>query len=71
MTDRFNSSEAAVTVVLNGRGGTLDRIEINRNPRWPASHMQDDIHTAIRGWTLSPGDTIEILGNEAAFKLFG
>jgi hypothetical protein len=62
--------EAKVTVVLNGPGGVLDRTEIERNPRLPASHMQTDIHATIAAWTLSPGDTIEILGNEAAFNLF-
>jgi hypothetical protein len=64
-------TEAKITVVLNGPGGRLATEEIERNPRLPIDHMHQDIQRAIAGWTLSPGDTIEILGNEEAFNLFG
>lgn len=68
-------TEAEITIVLNGRGGVLDRTTITRVARHGtlenAGSMQRRIHGAIAAWQLSPGDTIEILGNEAAFNLFG
>ena len=67
-------TEAKITVVLNGRGGVLDTTIITRAVRHGAPEnggsMQRRIHGAIAAWQLAPGDTIEILGNEAAFALF-
>lgn len=68
-------TEAEITVVLNGQGGVLDRTTITRQARHGnlenAGSMQRRIHGAIAAWQLAPGDTIEILGNEEAFNLFG
>lgn len=47
-----------VTVILSGLGGELARetIEVTY-----AEDLSNDIVEAISGWTLAPGDTIQII----------
>lgn len=59
-----------VRVILNGPGGQLDATEIDGTyyPSLRITRMQERIHAAIAAWTLSPGDTIVIEGDEEAFN---
>jgi len=64
-----------LTIVLKGTGGDLDRAEslFDAEPRDDGKRLdrvvQSWIRSTIANWELRPGDTIEILGNEAAFDL--
>ena len=55
-----------IRVILNGRGGELDRVEIDTIAFADQYDLiiQRRIHAAIGEWTLRPGDTIEIEGDE-------
>lgn len=58
----------ALTIVLSNNAGVLDRSELRFTNTTPTQGaLQQRIHAVIAGWTLAPGDTIEILGNEEAF----
>lgn len=48
-----------IEIILNGKGGELDRqtITVNDDDSAEVSHA---IYDAIEAWTLSPGDTIVI-----------
>lgn len=68
------TQKIGISIRLSGRGGELDRTEMEfdhtvyRHGTLTAhSMMQERIHAAIAAWTLHPGDTIEIFGNQAAF----
>jgi hypothetical protein len=50
-----------VIVVLEGRGGVLDRQEVSYEERGDADEAVNlAVHEAISGMILSPGDTIKI-----------
>lgn len=52
---------AKVTVVLEGRGGMLDRKDVEyREGGDPDETLSLAVHEAIETWVLSVGDTIKI-----------
>lgn len=63
-----------IDVILKNTGGELDRQQLGFDAKVrnmagdSSSEISDAIKTVIGGWQLAAGDTIEILGNEEAFK---
>lgn len=48
-----------ITIILEGRGGELDRQCINVDDE-DDREVSYQIHDAMEAWVLSPGDTITI-----------
>jgi len=62
MNLQAETTSLQATVILEGRGGELDRAEIaiKRPCDDPDEEISLAIHSAIENWVLSPGDTIRI-----------